>query len=194
MIGERFGHIFDRPLENVARRIPIHPNTVTFIGFAVTVAAAGVLVHDLFWGGVLVVLGGVFDVLDGVVARVNRKESKFGAFLDSVLDRYSDAVVLLAIAWNLAGKGQTTGFALCLAALVGSFLVSYSRARAEGLGESCKHGLMERPERLVLISFGAISGFMLPVLWMLVILTHFTVLQRIFYVRKRIREKQGNEA
>jgi phosphatidylglycerophosphate synthase len=184
MFGEKFGHVFDKPLEGFARHIPLSPNTLSLIGFLITVLASFFLVTDLKLGGVFILLGGAFDVLDGVVARVNHKTSKFGAFLDSVLDRYSDALIMLGIAWNLFDKNDYQGVVLCLGAMVGALLISYTRARAEGIGESCSHGLMERPERVVLISFGAITGLMMPVLWIMLVLTHFTVLQRILHVRK----------
>jgi archaetidylinositol phosphate synthase len=190
MIGGKFGHVFDRPLEKIARMIPLDPNTLTVTGFAITIVACATLVSNLQLGGILVLAGGVFDVLDGVVARVNGKSSRFGAFLDSILDRYSDALILLAIAWNLGKQANYPGVALCLVTLVGAFLISYSRARAEGLGENCKYGLMERPERVVLISLGAITGHIVPVLWMLVVLTHFTVIQRIYYVWRLTYEKK----
>jgi phosphatidylglycerophosphate synthase len=182
MLGEKLGHPFDKPLESIAKKISLNPNTITFTGFIVTLLAAVVLSRDLFLGGVMVLVGGFFDVLDGVVARVNAKSSRFGAFLDSVLDRYSDAFILLGIGWNLFNRSNLTGVVLCLGTLVGAFLISYSRARAEGLGESCSKGLLERPERVILISFGAITGFIIPALWVLVVLTHFTVLQRVYHV------------
>jgi phosphatidylglycerophosphate synthase len=182
MLGEKLGHPFDKPLENIAKKIPLSPNAITFTGFIVTLIAAVVLSGDLFLGGVMVLGGGLFDILDGVVARVNGKSSRFGAFLDSVLDRYSDAFILLGIGWNLFHRSNLMGVVLCLGTLVGAFLISYSRARAEGLGENCSKGLLERPERVILISFGAITGFIIPVLWVLVVLTHFTVLQRVYHV------------
>lgn len=191
MIGEKFGHFIDRPLARIAQKTPFSPNTITIAGFLVTVAASYVLVSDIMTGGILILAGGFFDMFDGVVARVNNKRTKFGAFLDSVLDRYSDSFILLAIAWNLGGNDNHTGAMLCLIALVGALLVSYVRARAEGLGEQCQYGLMERPERLILISFGAITGLIYPVLWILVILTHFTVFQRIYYVRKLMSDKKA---
>ena len=182
MLGEKFGHAFDKPLERIARKIPLNPNTLSIIGFIITIFACYILSFNLLTGGVLILFGGVFDVLDGVVARINNKTTRFGAFLDSVLDRYSDAFILLAIAYNLEKASDRTGVVLCLGTLLGSFLISYSRARAEGIGEECKHGLMERPERIILISIGAISGFIIPALWVLVMLTNFTVMQRIYYV------------
>jgi len=184
MFGEKLGHVFDKPLERFARRIPLSPNTLSLIGFLLTVLASFFLTFNLRLGGIVILLGGIFDVLDGVVARVNNKASKFGAFLDSVLDRYSDALILLGIAWNLFSKNDYPGMVLCFGTMVGALLISYTRARAEGIGESCSHGLMERPERIVLISLGAITDMMVPVLWIMVVLTHFTVLQRIHHVWK----------
>ncbi len=189
MLGNKLGHVFDRPLESIARKIPFNPNALTITGFVVNAIASFVLISNLPLGGLLVLGGGLFDVLDGVVARVNGKSSRFGAFLDSVLDRYSDAFILLGIAWNLINAGNYAGLVPCLAALVGAFLISYSRARAEGLGEICSYGLMERPERLLLISFGAISGFISEILWILALLTHFTVIQRVCRVRRAMCRK-----
>jgi phosphatidylglycerophosphate synthase len=154
------------------------------VGFLVTVAASVVLVSNPALGGVLVIAGGLFDVLDGVVARVNGRQTKFGAFLDSVLDRFSDAFILLAIGLNLFRHGDIPGMALSVLTIVSSFLISYVRARAEGLGIDCKEGLMERPERILLLSLGAIMGVMVPVLWILLILTQFTVFQRMHHVWK----------
>lgn len=184
MLGERLGHIFDRPLGGIAKKIPVHPNTVTITGFLITVVASIVLVTDLRTGGILVLAGGLFDILDGVVARANNKRSRFGAFLDSVLDRYSDAFILIGLGCNLFRSSDHTGVLLCVVILVGSFLISYARARAEGLGERCNFGLLERPERIVLISFAAITGFIAPVLWLMAVLTHVTVVQRIYVVSK----------
>jgi phosphatidylglycerophosphate synthase len=192
MISEKMGHFFDKPLGYLAKKISFQPNTVTITGFVVTLMASFVLISNFFFGGILILAGGFFDILDGVVARVNGKSSRFGAFLDSVLDRYSDASILLAIAWHFINTRNYVDLAPCLATLVGAFFISYSRARAEGLGTSCTYGLMERPERLLLISFGAISGFLREVLWLLAVLTHFTVVQRIYYVRRAMHGEKGH--
>jgi phosphatidylglycerophosphate synthase len=186
MLGEKLGHVFDKPLGAIAKNVPFSPNAITITGFVITIIACLVLAVNLFWGGIMVLAGACFDILDGVVARVNRKSSKFGAFLDSVLDRYSDAMILLAVAWNFLQKEMVTGVALCLLSLVGGFMVSYTRARAEGLGQACKVGLMERPERLMLIASGSVTGLMIPVLWVLAVLTHFTVFQRIYFIWKNM--------
>jgi phosphatidylglycerophosphate synthase len=105
-----------------------------------------------------------------------------------VLDRYSDAFLFLSIAWYLAGKGDHRGALLSLGTLTGAFLISYSRARAEGLGESCHTGIMERPERIILLIFATLTGWIVPVLWIMLILTHLTVIQRIYHVWKKIKQ------
>lgn len=189
MLSAKLGHVFDKPLGSLARKIPLHPNTLSLIGFIITLLAAYMLTKNLRIGGVLILVGGGFDVLDGVVARVHKKSSTFGAFLDSVLDRYSDAFILMAIALYVGRQNDISGVLLCVGILVGAFLISYTRARAEGLGEECRHGLMERPERIILISFGAITGLLAPVLWIMLILTHVTVVQRIYYVWRRTSVK-----
>lgn len=184
MIGAKLGHILDRPLAPVARILrKISPNAISVLGFFVNIAAAVVLARDLLVGGVLILVGGLFDIMDGVVARTNGKATEFGAYLDSVLDRYSDAFLFFGIAWYFHALGDITGVLLSLGSLLGAFGVSYARARAEGLGKSCKTGLMERPERIALLVFGALTGWMRPVLLVMFVLTHFTVIQRVLYVR-----------
>ncbi len=182
MLSNKYGHVFDKSLGKIAKKIPFSPNSITIAGFIITLFASCMLTSDLFTGGLLIIVGALFDMLDGIVARVKNKATRFGAFLDSVLDRYSDAFILLAIAYNLWNASNMTGVILCLGTLIGSFMISYCRAKAEGIGEECKNGIMERPERLILISLGAISGFMIPALWFLIVLTNITVMQRIYYV------------
>jgi phosphatidylglycerophosphate synthase len=137
-------------------------------------------------GGILILIGGIFDVLDGIVARSRGKTTEFGAFLDSVLDRYSDAFLFLAIAWYFLDRDNLIGIYVSLGTLLGAFLISYTRARAEGLGKSCHTGVMERPERILLLAFAAITGWLLPVLWIMLVLTHITVIQRIYHVWKQM--------
>jgi phosphatidylglycerophosphate synthase len=187
MLGDKFGHFLDQPLSSITKRIPISPNTLTVTGFIITVIAAMIFPYHLRLGGLLILFGGVFDMLDGIVARTAGKTTKFGAFLDSVLDRFSDALLFLAVTWYFAKGGNYTGALVCLATLVGAFLISYTRARAEGLGESCHTGIMERPERVVLLAFGAITGWLLPVMWIMLVLTYMTVIQRIYHVWKAMK-------
>ncbi len=185
MLSAKLGHFLDRPLEPIARRIRLTPNFLTVTGFLITSVAAVTIPFNPRIGGGLILLGGAFDVLDGVVARTNGRVTEFGAFLDSVLDRYSDAFVFLAIAWYMIMHGEETGAALSIGTLIGAFLISYARARAEGIGRECHTGLMERPERVILVSVACITGYFLPILWLLFILTHATVIQRIIHVRKQ---------
>jgi len=188
MIGAKLGRFLDAPLSPLLKRIRIHPNIFTITGFIITAIAALVIPYNIKLGGSLILIGGFFDMLDGISARVNNKVTKFGAFLDSLLDRYSDAFLFLSVAWYLASKGEHTGVFLSLGALVGAFLISYARARAEGLGEDCKTGIMERPERIILLVFAALTGWFTPILWIMFVLTHVTVLQRVYYVWKVMKK------
>jgi phosphatidylglycerophosphate synthase len=182
MLSNKYGHAFDKTFGKIAKIMPFSPNSLSIIGFLITLFACYRLSFDLRTGGMLILVGALFDMLDGAVARTKNRMTRFGAFLDSVLDRYSDAFIFLAIAYSLGRASNITGVILCLGTLLGSFMTSYSRARAEGLGEECKQGFIERPERIILISLGAISGFIIPTLWVLVVLTNFTAMQRIYYV------------
>jgi CDP-diacylglycerol--glycerol-3-phosphate 3-phosphatidyltransferase len=186
MLGVRFGNLLDKPLTPVAKKIGMSPNSISVAGFLTTTLAAAAFTWDLRVGAYLLLLGSTMDMLDGVVARVNDKVTDFGAFLDSVLDRYSDAFVFIGISWYFHRDGNLLGVALSLGTLVGAFLTSYARARAEGMGRECKVGLLERPERIVLVAFGALTGWMIEVLWVMLFLTHLTVVQRMRHVHKSL--------
>jgi phosphatidylglycerophosphate synthase len=190
MFGSYFGHILDKPLSSLAGKIQMSPNTITITGLVVTIMAAIILANNLFWGGILILLAGLFDMLDGIVARTHDKATKFGAFFDSVLDRYSDSFLFLGLAWYFMQGDAVAGAVLSLGTMVGALLVSYTRARAEGLGTDCKVGVMERPERVVLMAFGALTGWIVPVIWIMFILTHITVVQRIHHVWKVMEEER----
>jgi phosphatidylglycerophosphate synthase len=187
VIGARLKTILDRPLSPIARAIPLSPDALTAMGFVVTAIAAFVLSRNLFWGGVLIVFGGVFDMLDGAVAREQGRVSAFGAFLDSLLDRYSDGLLFAGVAWFMWSGGNTAGALLSLGSLLGAFGISYARARAEGLGMECKVGVLERTERVVLLVFGCLTGWMMPVLWVLFVGTQVTVVQRTVHVYRQCR-------
>lgn len=189
MLSAKLGHFLDTPLRPVVKRIPLSPNSLTIIGFLITIIAALVIPRNIRLGGLLILCGGIFDILDGIAARIGDKTTRFGAFIDSVLDRYSDAFLFLSIAWYLADKGNHTGAFLSLGTLIGAFLISYARARAEGLDESCHTGIMERPERIILLIFATLTGWIVPVLWIMFILTHITVIQRIYHVWKSMRRQ-----
>lgn len=189
MLSARFGHSLDKPLTPLARKIPLHPNVLTLGGFVITIVAALVIPLNLKLGGVFILLGGICDMLDGVLARVNDRATSFGAFLDSLLDRYSDAFLFLSLSWYLAGSGNHTGAFLSIGTMVGALLVSYARARGEGLGIQNHAGIMERPERLILLILGTLTGWLVPILWLMFVLTHVTVVQRSYAVWKA---KKGN--
>jgi phosphatidylglycerophosphate synthase len=184
MLSNRLGHFLDKPLAPLAKKIAIDPNKITVIGFLITTLAAVILTVNLFWGGMFIIIGGLFDMLDGIIARVNRRATSFGAFLDSVLDRYSDSFLLMGFAWVFYTQGSIIGVILSIGTLIGSLIISYARARAEGLGEECQAGILERPERMIFLIIGALTGMILPMMWILFVFTHVTVVQRILYVWK----------
>ena len=189
MLSAKLGHFLDTPLAPLVKRIPFSPNVLTITGFLVTCVAALVIPHSIRLGGILILVGGAFDMIDGIAARTSGKATRFGAFLDSVLDRYSDAFLFLALAWYFSAKGDYTGAFLSIVTLIGAFVISYARARAEGLGESCHVGIMERPERILLLIFATLTGWLLPVMWVMAVITHITVIQRIYHVWKTMKEK-----
>ena len=148
------------------------------------VAAALIAQGMLAAGGIMVLIAGVFDMFDGAVARMTDRATKFGAFFDSVMDRVSEAVVLLGLLWLYLEEGEQLGAVLVYVAIVGSTMVSYARARAEGLGIECKGGLMQRPERVASLGVGIIAGqwwepAVLIVLGVIAVLTVVTTVQRV---------------
>lgn len=187
MLSASLGHFFDKHLAPLAKRIPFSPNIITIIGFLITATAAFIIPTNLATGGLLILLGGAFDMLDGVVARTNSKRTIFGAFLDSTIDRYSDSLLFLGASWYFYNSGNIAGALLSIGSLVGSLLISYARARAEGLGVECKVGLLERPERVILLAAGCITGFLFPTIVIIFVLSHFTVIQRIIHVKRQLK-------
>jgi CDP-diacylglycerol--glycerol-3-phosphate 3-phosphatidyltransferase len=166
-------------------RVPVTPNQVTVIGLALTFVAAGLVAFGhLRWAGVVLIVAGSFDILDGALARSTHASYPYGAFLDSTLDRYSEGAIYVGLAAYFVGMGgplQRWLVLATLAALAGSFLVSYVRARAQSLGFTCETGIFARPERVVVTVVGLILGgvVLYAVVFLLAILTNFTALQRI---------------
>jgi len=189
LLSRRFGHILDKPLAPLAKYIPLSPNAISIAGLIITAAAAFVIPYDLLTGGVLVAIGGLFDILDGFVARATGKRSSFGAFLDSTLDRYSDSLLIIGVSWYFYAANDITGVVISACALVGALVTSYARARAEGLGIECNVGILERPERVVIIAAGCVTGFLFAAIAIICVLGHITVIQRITHVYKRLRDK-----
>lgn len=164
----------------------VSPNTLTLLGYVLHLPVMVMLATGhLRLGGVLFVVASAFDALDGSVAREMGQASTFGAFLDSVVDRFSEGTVLFGLLLYYLNGGARLEPALIYVAVFGSLLVSYTRARAEGVGIVCKEGLFTRFERVILLAAGLILRLTLPVLWLLAILTVFTALQRVAYVWRK---------
>lgn len=179
-------------------RAGVGPNAITVVGFAGAIATSALVVAQ-YWiaAGVVFLVASLSDMLDGSVARMSARVSRFGAFLDSTLDRLGEAFILGAIGVSLARNGSTWAVGMAFAALAGSFLVSYTRARAEGLGvDSNKGGLMSRPERLVLVGLGIFLGGVGPMLQIIVtilaVLTLLTVAQRLSHVHSTLQAADGD--
>jgi CDP-diacylglycerol--glycerol-3-phosphate 3-phosphatidyltransferase len=172
------------------------PNAISLTGFVLNVAAAGLVVGRLFFlAGVAFIVGSIMDTLDGRYSRMSGKGSQFGAFLDSTLDRAEEGIVLTAVGAYFASLHDQAAVAACVAAVLFSLMVSYTRARAEALGVECKVGIADRPVRVVILSIGlvfargaSLGDFQLlkPAVYVLAALTLFTTAQRIAHVRKQL--------
>ena len=184
-----------QPAAEVIAALGITANMLTITGLLIGIGAGVcIALGRLKLAGALILIGGSFDLMDGAVARVNKVTNPFGALLDSVVDRYSEGAIFLGLAIYFSIEGgpkMITGLALTCLGLISAFLVSYVRARAEGLRVECKVGLMQRPERIVLLSLGVIFrdlsvnvNFLIVALWVLVILSHITFLQRVAFALK----------
>src|SRR6267142_3954853 len=160
----------------------IHPNTLTLVGVLINVVAACALGVDRFLlDGVIMIVANIFDFIDGKVAQETNTVSRFGAFWDSTLDRFSDISLFLGLIYLYASMRRTDYVMVASLAMMFSIMTSYARARAESLIDKCKVGFMERPERIVLFMIGAFTNRMGAVLWVILILSIFTVADRIYY-------------
>src|ERR1700685_4305355 len=174
----------------------INPNVLTFMGLVVNTwaailfgsATAATQRHMFFLAGLVIIFSGFFDLVDGQVARATNRVTRFGAFFDSVVDRYSDASQFLGLLIFYA-RGERFFYVLLSAfVMVSAIMVSYTRARAESLIGSCRVGFMERPERLVLVILGALFNRMAPVLWVIAVLSTITVIHRMRYTWTRTQD------
>jgi CDP-diacylglycerol--glycerol-3-phosphate 3-phosphatidyltransferase len=163
---------------------------LTYTGFVLTALTAVLLARGNFvWGALMLTVASLFDMLDGSLARATKQSSKFGAFIDSTLDRYSESITFLALAFFYSRTPATrTELVLIVVILIGSLMVSYTRARAEALQIECKVGILQRPERIVLLIAGLLTGWMAPVLWVMAVLTNFSAFQRIYEVYVQTNE------
>lgn len=174
------------PLSRLLARLGIQPNLLSMIGlFAASAAGAVVAAGYISHGGWLFLVSGPFDALDGALARTGGLESRFGAFLDSFIDRYSEAVVLFGILCWATFHDRHVLVLLSFLTMIGSFMVSYARARAEGLSISCKVGLFTRLERFIVLTLTLITQQLFAGLIILALLTNFTALQRMFHVYRQ---------
>lgn len=187
-VGERLDPLIHRLFPFLFSR-RLDPNALTVCGALVSLAAAVAFGFGRFaLGGFLMLLGGFFDLVDGVVARHQGSASRFGAFLDSTLDRFVDMVLLLGICAHFAARGEAGGVVLAGAALVASVLVSYAKARAELVLGRFDVGLFERGERVGILAAGAILGLLVPALWIVAIGSAITVAQRFAAAYREMRQ------
>jgi CDP-diacylglycerol---glycerol-3-phosphate 3-phosphatidyltransferase len=173
-------------------KLRIHPNILTFAGVVINVLAASALGLGRFiLAGVLMVLANIFDFIDGKVAKELQLESRFGAFWDSVMDRFSDITLFIGLIYLYSQLHRTDYVIITALAMMFSVMTSYTRARAESLIEKCKVGFMERPERIVLFMIGAFTNRMAGVLWVILVLSIVTVIDRIYYTWRALNDAEG---
>jgi CDP-diacylglycerol--glycerol-3-phosphate 3-phosphatidyltransferase len=173
------------------------PNAISMVGLILNLAAAALVWQGYYTlGGFAFIAGSIMDTLDGRYARASGKGTLFGAFLDSTLDRIEEGIVLAAVAFRFADSGDSFAAAMCVVVVLGSLMVSYTRARAEALGVECKVGVATRPVRVVLLSIGLVFAkgagvldveLLAPAIYAMAVLTGFTVFQRVWHVRGELR-------
>src|SRR6266480_6283831 len=176
-------------------RTGVTPNTLTLLGLLLSILTAAMILQGwLLAGGLLMLFAGIFDMFDGAIARIRNAATTFGAFFDSTLDRYSESIILFGLLYYALQRPglqdrlwpfhseQPWMITLIYIAVVGSLLVSYTKARAEGLGLECRTGLLARPERVVILAIGLLSGTTVLAVFLLAILSQVTAIERIVYV------------
>ena len=177
------------PLAKTFARTGLPPNALTIIGLIIGVGAAMLFAHGVqLWGGLVLLACGFFDLIDGGVARVTGRETAFGGVLDSFVDRYVDFLIFAGIIYGgLAEAGFMPGWVWGFLAIAGSFMVSYTRARAEAAGSGrLDIGVAERGERILILAIGALAGYTQYAVVLVVILTHLTMVQRLFVAKLRL--------
>lgn len=177
----------------------ISPNALTFIGLLINIGAAFLFGYAssenqgrmFFYAGLVIIGAGIFDMVDGRVARATGQVTSFGAFFDSVIDRFSDVALFFGLLVYYARANRFFYVVLVALVMTGSVMVSYTRARAESLIPKCKVGFMERPERIVLVIIGALFNRMAPVLWIIAVLSHITVVHRILFTYQETKRLES---
>jgi CDP-diacylglycerol--glycerol-3-phosphate 3-phosphatidyltransferase len=182
------------PIARVVSRTGISPNGITVIGFLLMVGVGLVLSQGyLRLAGVLLIVAAFFDAIDGALARMQDRVTPFGAFFDSTMDRYAEAAVFLGVLIYFLRQGASTEVVLTYIAIIGSLMVSYTRARGEGLGVSIRGGLLSRLERMVILVLFLLLNQLAIALWILAPLTNLTALQRIWLTWRAMREDAPEE-
>lgn len=179
-----------RPLARLFIKLGFRPDWLTLMGLAMNLGATVAFARgELRWGAAIMLLAGLCDILDGQVAREGRRETKFGALLDSTTDRYSEIFLYFGIGAYLIRQEEWMFSGILFFALSGSLMVSYVRARAEGLGEDCKVGFMQRPERILALALGGLYGHegLKLVLAILAVTTNYTVIERLTHIRNKLK-------
>jgi CDP-diacylglycerol--glycerol-3-phosphate 3-phosphatidyltransferase len=193
-IGVVCGAIINRIVRWLALS-KIHPNVLTFLGLVINIFAAVLFAAGSFWWAGWVVVGaGLFDMVDGRVARETNQVTRFGGFFDSVLDRYSDLALLMGLLVYYGSINRSFYVVLTAIVMTGSVMISYARARAECTIRKCKVGFLERPERVVLIIIGALFNRVAPALWVLAVLSNLTVIHRMVYTYKECKRLEEAES
>ncbi len=180
----------------------INPNYLTFFGLLINVAAAVLFGYAgadnqarlFLYAGLVIIGAGIFDMVDGRVARATGQVTSFGGFFDSVIDRYSDLALFVGLLVYYARGNRFFYVVRVAVVMTGSVMVSYTRARAESLIGTCKVGFMERPERVVLVIIGALFNRMAPVLWVIAVLSNITVIHRILYTYQQTKQSSTGGA
>jgi CDP-diacylglycerol--glycerol-3-phosphate 3-phosphatidyltransferase len=196
MTGPRSAESFRNYARDRLIESRLTPNAISMTGLVGNIAAAVLVTQRLFFlAGIAFIAGSIMDTLDGRYSRMSGKGTLFGAFLDSTLDRLEEGIVLTTVAWYFADRGDAVAAAACVFAVLGSLLVSYTRARAEALGVECKVGIATRPVRVVLLSIGLVFAkgaglvdveLLAPSIYVMAGLTAFTVGQRVWHVRREL--------
>ena len=189
------GRIFMFPLQLIISAcvaLRIHPNILTFVGVIINVAAAWALALGKFvTAGAIMVVANIFDFIDGKVALELKEVSAFGGFWDSVIDRFSDIALFIGLIYLYSERGRTDYVMVTALAMMFAIMTSYARARAESLIKRCKVGFMERPERIVLFMIGAFTNRMAAVMWVILVLSIFTVADRIILTYRELQAGRG---
>jgi len=189
MISQSIGagaQVILRAIIKILVFLRITPNHLTFLGFVMSIVTAYTFARGRFTtAGVILIIAGLFDMVDGMVARNTNSATPFGAFFDSVMDRYSDLIMYLGLIIWYGQQDRLTYVVLVGVVMMGSVMTSYTRARAESLIPQCKVGFLERPERIVLLIIGSFY-YMDPIVWVIAVLSNWTVVHRILYTRARM--------